>query len=410
MAMLTNDEITAKALDRLECELGPAAHTTRKYEGLFGPQPNKSNTGATYRIRKPPLYTVNEGWAASYQSVDDDSVDLTINKPRSVDVEITDEEMHLNLTNFDDQVLGPAMSALAHKVNLEVMNLYDGVWNYVGTPGVATTAAIDYLTAGAIMDDNCAPRDGSRAIFLPPHAVAGTVDAIKALQNPMQKRDASWRKGLMGKDELGFDWHMTQVVKNHISGSNAGEGLYNGASQTGASLDADDFTASSTRIFRKGDILDMTGYRSVNPVTKEQITNYLRRVVLTSDVNSDASGVAADMPTSPSLVASGKSQNVTGTQADDSAILLFNSATAYVSTTFSQGMAWPKAAIALAFVELKVPEGMDVGATKTDRDLGLSVRFTKRWDQDTSSWKCRFQIFFGVALLRPEWCVRIFQI
>ena len=37
MAMLTNDEITAKALDRLECELGPAAHTTRKYEGLFGP-------------------------------------------------------------------------------------------------------------------------------------------------------------------------------------------------------------------------------------------------------------------------------------------------------------------------------------------------------------------------------------
>ena len=78
-------------------------------------------------------------------------------------------------------------------------------------------------------------------------------------------------------------------------------------------------------------------------------------------------------------------------------------------------MAWPKAAIALAFCELKVPDGMDEsgtkqGATKTDKDLGISVRFTKRWDMDSSTWKCRFQIFFGLAMLRPEWCVRIFHV
>ena len=64
--------------------------------------------------------------------------------------------------------------------------------------------------------------------------------------------------------------------------------------------------------------------------------------------------------------------------------------------------------MALAFCDLKVPEGMDQAATKTDKELGLSVRFSRRWDQDSSKWKCRFQIFFGLALLRPEWVVRFF--
>jgi hypothetical protein len=405
MAMLTNDEITAEALDLLECELGPAAHTTRKYEGLFGPQPGQSNKGATYRIRKPPLYEVNSSWTANYQSVDDDYVDLTIDKPRSIDVEITDEEMHLSMTNFNDQVLKPAMSRLAHQVNVDVMNLYKKTWHYAGVPETATSTTSDYLQVGVLMDNNCAPRE-DRAIFLPPRTMAAAVEAMKSLQNDQKKISEQFRKGLVAKDVLGFDWHMTQVVKNHLSGANTGAGLVDGAGQSGASLLADSFTAASAA-FLEGDILDLTGYYEVNPVTKERIVGYSRRVVVTSDVVSDATGDETTIPIAPSLVLSGKTQNTTGTLADAEALLLFGHGSNYVSKTFPQGMAWPKPAIALAFCELKVPGGMDAGATKTDKELGISVRFTRRWDQDSSSWKARFQIFYGLAALRPEWMVRI---
>jgi hypothetical protein len=408
MPMLTNSEITANGLDMLECELGPAAHTERKFEGLFGNEPGKSNKGDSYQIRKPPLAEVNEAWPADYKSVDDgDPVTLTMDKPKSVDWVITDKEMHLDLTNFEYQVTQPAMSALAHKWNREVMALYKKTWNYVGVPETVTSASADFLQAGVVMDNNCAPRDGSRAMFLGSRGMAAAVEAFKALQNDAAKVASQYRKGMVGKDVFGFDWHMTQIVLNHLSGANTGGGLVDGADQLGATLAVDDLTALAAA-YKEGDIFDLTGYRDVNPVTKDAILGYARRVVVTSDVNADATGDATIVAIAPTLVAVGGKQNVTGSIADAEAILLFGHASNYVSKTFPQGMAWPKAAIALGFVELKTPQGLDAGATKTDSKRGISMRFTRRWDQDESAWKVRYQTFGGLVPTRPEWIVRIF--
>lgn len=406
MPMLTNSEITANALDQLECELGPAAHTDRKYEGLFGNEPGKSNKGDTYQIRKPPLADVNEAWTADYQSVDDDSVPMTMDKPKSVDWEIPDKQFHLDLTNFEDQVNNPAMVALSHKWNLEVMRMYKKAWHYVGVPETATSASADYLQVGVLMDNNCAPRDGSRAIFLNPRTMAAAVEANKALQNPATPLGDAFRKGLYRKDILGFDWHLTQIVANHLSGANTGAGLIDGAGQTGSSLLIDSLTASSDA-FKEGDILDLTGYRDLIPQIYETVLGYARRVVVTADVISDATGDETTVPIAPTLIAAGKGRNVTGTLADAEAVLLFGHGSNYVSKTFPQCLAWPKKAIALGFVELKVPGGFDQASTKTDAKRGISLRFTRRWDQDASAWKARYQTFGGLCAPRPEWIVRI---
>lgn len=406
MAYLTNSEITANGLDQLECELGPAAHTDRSRDGLFGNEPGRSNKGDTYQIRKPTLADVNEAWAADYQAVDDDSVSLTMDKPKSVDWLITDKEMELDLTNFEEQVNQPAMSALAHKWNIEVMRMKRKTWNYVGVPETVTATSADYLQVGTIMDNNCAPRDGSRAIFLGPRAMAAAVEAFKSLQQDASKVAAQYRKGLVAKDVFGFDWNMTQVVLNHLSGANTGGLKIDGADQTGSSLLMDDGTASSAG-WKEGDILDLTGYYDVNPVTKERILGYSRRVVVTADVTIDATGDETTVPIAPTLYATGKKQNVTGTLADAENVLLFNHASNYASKTWPEGMAWPKKAIVLAFVELKTPKGVDTGATKTDAKRGISLRFTKTWDQDLSAWKARYQTFGGLCVTRPEWLVRI---
>lgn len=406
MAMLTNDEITANGLDLLECDLGPANHVDRRWESLFGNEPGSSNKGDTYQIRKPPLYDVNEAWEADYQTIDDDSVPLVMDKPVSVDIQITDKEMHLDLTNFEYQINKPAMSRLAHKWAQIVVGVYKKTWNYVGAPGTVTSALADYINVGIILDENCAPRDGSRAIFLGPNAMGSTMVVLSSLHNDQNKIASQFRTGLVKADTLGFDWHMSQIMPTHVTGANTGGGLVDGADQVGNDLLTDDFTASSAA-FKEGDIIDLTGYYDTNPVTKDRVNGRARRIVLTSDVTSDATGDDTHLPFAPYLYASGKRQNVTGTLADAEALLLFGHASNYVNKTFQTGLAWVKSALALGMVELKTPGGLDTGATKTDEELRISMRFSKRWDQDKSKWFLRYQTFGGVALLRPEWMVRI---
>jgi hypothetical protein len=406
MAYLTNDEITANALERLEAFFGPAAHTDRSRDGLFGREPGKSNKGDTYRLRKPVLAEVNEQWAADYKEGDDDYVDLTMDKPKSVDRLIPDKDFHLDMSNFEDQHNQPAASALAHKWNLEVMRMYVHAWNYVGAPETVTSSMADFLQVTTLLDNNCAPI-GDRSVFLNPRTMAAAVNANAALQHASGPLTEGFREGMYRKDVLGLDWHKTQLVANHTSGAHTGAGLIDGADQTGASLLIDSLTASSAA-YKRGDILDLTGYRDVIFPTKEGVYGYARRVVVTSDVISDATGDETTVPIGPTLYAAGSwRQNVTGSIADAEAVLLFGHATNYASKTWPQCLAWSKKAIVLGFVELKSPGGMDESKHKTDSKRGITLRYTRRWDQDDSAWKVRYQTFGGLCAARPEWIVRI---
>ena len=64
-------------------------------------------------------------------------------------------------------------------------------------------------------------------------------------------------------------------------------------------------------------------------------------------------------------------------------------------------------AIALAFAELQKPQGVDMASVKTDPDSGISMRFVRYYDGDNDKFKCRFDLLFGLAVLRPDWIVRI---
>ena len=408
--MLTNDEITFESLDILESELGAANHTTRKYEGIFGPaKDGHSASGESIRIRKPPLYDVIDGpdVTGQFQAVEDDYVTMTIDKFKSVPIVITEAEMALKMNDFSDQVIRPAMSILAHKVESEIFAMYKKVWQYVGVPEVVTATQLEILQAGAILDDSLCPRDGNRAIFLNPETMAQQVNARRTLFHAKSPQEHQQRKGLIAKDIDGFDFHLSQMVRSHTSGANTGGMLIDGANQTGASLLLDDGTAGAAG-FKEGDILGLTGYKNVNFNSKDQI-NRIRNIVVTSDVTIDATGNETTAPISPTLVASGKKQNVSGTLADAEAVLLFGHASSYASKTFAQNMAWHKNAIALAFARLVSPDGQGAKASvKTDEKLGISVRFSRWWDGDLGVWKARFDIYFGLAMLRPEWCIRIF--
>ena len=403
-AFLTDDMITLEALDVFQNSLAAANHTDRKFEALFGQSNGTSNNGASIRIRKPNQYTVRTGAVYSAQDVTDEYTTLTIDQQIGVDTFVTSADMALSLSSFSNQIIKPQVTLLANYVDAYVLQTsYAQVANAVGTPGTIPSALSTYLDAGAKLDQYACPRDGQRAIVFGPQMQSNIVDGLKGLFNSTKKVGAQFDSGTMGT-AVGFDWQMDQNVYAHTVGPLGGTPLVNGASQTGSSLITDGWTAAAAARLKKGDVFTIGGTTpvyAVNPVSKNS-TGVLQQFVVTADVSSDGTGNAT-IAIYPPLTATGAQKTISNAPADNAPLTIVGAA----STVTAQGMAWHTSAIALAFAELQKPDGVDMASTKTDKTLGLSMRFVRWYDGDNDRFKARFDILFGLKVVRPEWAVRI---
>jgi len=398
---LSDDMITLEALDVFSNSLAAAQHCDRKFEGLFGQSNGTSNNGATVRIRKPNQYSVRTGATYSAQDVVDEYTTLSIDQQIGVDTFVTSADMALSLSSFSNQIIKPQIALLANYVDAYILqNSYTQVANLVGTPGTIPTALSTYLDAGAKLDQFACPRDGQRAIVFGPQMQSNVVDALKGLFNNSKKIGGQFDSGEMGS-AVGFDWQMDQNIYTHTVGAQGGTPLVNGPSQTGASLITDAWTAAVAVRLKQGDVFTIAGVYSVNPVSKNS-TGVLAQFVVTANASSDVAGNCT-ISIYPSLTATGNQKTISAAPADNAAITVVGAA----NTLSAQGMAWHKSAIALAFAELQKPDGVDMSSTKTDKQIGVSMRFVRWYDGDNDRFKARFDVLFGMKVVRPEWATRI---
>jgi hypothetical protein len=398
--MLKDSIITLAALDILESEMVIAKNTERKYELLFGQKDGRSNVGGTIKIRKPPRYAVRSGAAFSASDIGDESVDFSIGTQIGIDTELTSVEMAQDLSSFTDQVLKPQISRLAHAIDVAVATAaYQAATNFVGVPGTTPTDIDTYLEAGAVLDRELAPRDGQRIAAIGPTQQQKLVKAASGLFQNDSKISKQYDSGEMGS-ALGLRFNMSQNVQTHTVGTLAAGALVNGAGQTGATVNVDGAGATT---WNKGDKVQFAGCYAVHPITKANL-GVLR--VFTVTAQTAAVAGAAALPISPSIVTSGVTQNCTASPTDNGAVTVFGHATNYSALVAAQGLVWHKSAIALGFQELPMPRGAE-GSTKTDKKLGISLRLVRQYDIDTDKHKCRFDVFYGTSLVRPEWVVPV---
>jgi hypothetical protein len=105
---------------------------------------------------------------------------------------------------FSDRVLKPAVAAIANKIDRDGLAMATlQTANIVGTAGTPPTGLITYLTAGAYLDSEGAPRDGRRSCIVEPFTSATIVDSLKGLFVPQEAIGEQYRKGLMGRDSGG---------------------------------------------------------------------------------------------------------------------------------------------------------------------------------------------------------------
>lgn len=339
--------------------------------------------GSTVDIPIPSAITATQVTAANH-SPDGDypisptSVAVALDQWWEAPFYLTDQDIVNAMNGVVPMQASEAIKALANNVDQYLLNLYKGVYNFVGTPGVTPFAAdtTDVTGCRVKLNTTLAPL-GDRRMVIDPNAEGNALN-LRAFQDFSFSGDAS---AIINGDinrKLGFDWFMDQNVQRHTAGT-----ITTGLATTGTSNDLGSktlhaITAASTGAcdLKAGDILTLAGYNQT--------------FVVTAAVAQAVANTTVDIAIEPGLpaeIASGTAISVKGNH--------------------TVNMAFHRDAFAFASRPLvDTVEGMGNLIMATgDPISGLSLRLEVSREHKRTRFS--FDILYGAALVRRELACRL---
>ena len=412
--LLTISKITNEALMVLENELTFTSECDRNYDDQFSVVGGK--IGNTVNVRRPGRFIGTTGPALNVEDFNETSVPVTLSTQFHVDTQFTTQDLALSLDMFSDRVLKPAVAAIANKIDRDGLGMATlQTANIVGVAGTPPTGLITYLTAGAYLDSEGAPRDGRRACIVEPFTSATIVDSLKGLFVPQEAIGEQYRKGLMGRDSAGMNWKMDQNVVSQVFGNNSTTTVTASVATTTAtgfltsgwaSSSTITLTAANTGnlVLNAGDTFTIAGVYAVNPQNRQAYgSNKLRNFVVKSGVTI-ASGSSVSVTVSPAVITAGQFQNVSIPSLSSSAAVTQFNSTGAVSP---QNIIMHRNAFTLAVADLELPEGVHFAGRASDKEIGLSMRIVRQYTINNDSIPTRLDVLYGWAPLYPELACRV---
>lgn len=380
--ILTATAVTREALRVLHQKLNFVGTITRDYDESFARQGAK--VGDTLKIRLPNQYTVRSTATLAAQDTTETSVDLKVATQKGVDLNFTSVDLTMNLDDFSERILEPAMSVLAANIEADAMTMYKDVWSQVGG---ATNFAKVMLARKALVD-NLAPLN-ARTCNLNTQDNVDLVGELKGLFNDKTTISKQNREGFMGRT-AGFDFMENTLWPAHVRGPTTGAVVVNGAGQSGGTLTVSGGTGAPTA----GDVITIAGVFRVHPETKQATATLQQFVVGTG-------ATATSYPISPAIVTTGAGQNVSVSPANGAAVTLAGAA----NTPYGLSMAYQKGAFAFATADLVMPRGVDFASREVFD--GISMRIVRQYDINTDKFPCRLDVLYGFKTVRPQLACRL---
>lgn len=356
---------------------------------------NGYKKGQSVDIGVPPVPMTFDGatfaGGGSAPDVSEDKVRLTLDTQKHVPLTFTAKEKLLNITEFKDRFLRPAMQSLLSTVSADLLTrMKNQTPNVVGTWGTIPNSRTTYGQARASLQRFLAPTD-MRSVQFSSDANLGLVDANAALFNKASEVSSEFAEGAVGSF-AGFEFFENQSMPVHGNGAGTGY-VVNGANQTGNVL----AVGTGTGALTKGTIITIAGVNAVHPITGLDI-GVLRQFVVTADYAGGAGNVSiypAIVPHSTTVVGT-----VTASPANSAAITVFGTA----SQSKRQNLAYQKNAFTAAFAPLPVLASCE-GYTATMQ--GVSIRVMTFGDGKSDTESTRIDVLYGEAATRPDHAVRI---
>ncbi|WP_445524796.1 P22 phage major capsid protein family protein [Streptomyces cyslabdanicus] len=211
--LLTPEVIAQQALATLyeTTVMAPLVH--RDYEPEFA-----RKQGDAITIRKPAVFEAkeyNRAAGITVQDAQESGIPMSLNHFADVSFAVTAEDLTLKIEDFDEQLLGPAMEAIAQKIDKDLLALRDDIVQEVGVVGGDNIKPWDdprvLIDAGRVLNQRSVPLTERRAAVGPLTYANWSMDE---LLTDTDKRGST--EGLLeasiGKRLFQFDGYMTQHV------------------------------------------------------------------------------------------------------------------------------------------------------------------------------------------------------
>jgi len=406
-SILTPTMITRKALDVLHQKLNFVGNVNTQYDDSFAQDGAK--IGTSLNIRMPSKYTVRTGATLSAQDHTERSTPLTVNSQYGVDVSFTTKELTMELDDFSDRIVEPAMAQLAAKIEGDAFSAaYKLVSNYTNASTNGLLTYKRFQQGGANITNELGPMS-NRCACLSPDSQVEFNDAVKGLFQASENIRRQYREGMMGRT-AGFDVYENTLVPSHTTGTLAGSPVTNGtalgtatttqntwSSQTALSIDG----ATSGTTILAGDIITLDGVYDVHPETKTT-RGKLKTFVNQTAVTLTTAATAYTVTVKPALIyGSGNAyQNCALSGVTDTDGLTATLIGA-VGSGFGQDLQFHRDAFVFATADLEDVTKYGAWGSRAQKD-GISMRLAKQWSVSTDIVSTRFDILWGFAGLYPE--------
>ena len=412
--LLTIDMITREAL-RLAHEKATFIGTiNRQFDDSFGNAGGK--IGDTLRIRIPSQYSRRQG--SRVMDVQDSvqvSTALTVATQDGVDMRFNSRELALDLDEFSQIHLEPAMATLVSNIDADVLSgCTKSTFNWATNlspllqTNVTTMSAVSSLTAPGNartrLNQNLAPK-GDRRLQVDSGTMASIVTGVAAYFNPSGAISEQYREGLVARTAMA-DYYENERVFNMATVSSVLVTSWRITSFI-TTLGTNTVGVSTTQAVPVGAVFTMMAAPSsttifdCHPETKAQLPNAKQFTVVST------ANATSTLTIAPAIYISGPRQNVfsvfTATSLAMSSFQLNFAGT--TSATFPTGLMYHKDAYTFATADLPLMAASEKCVRRTYD--GISLRVWQDSDIRNDELLTRIDILYGFAAIRPEWGCRI---
>jgi hypothetical protein len=433
--LLTISDITNEGMMILENELVIADKVNREYDARFGIDGAK--VGYTVNVRKPARFKGTMGPALNVEDFVESSVPVTLTNQFHVDTQFTTSDLMLSMDMFSKRVLAPKIKAIANRVDYDLsLAMSNAFFNVTGTPGTLPTTVDPFLQAGAWLNSEGARMGDERYMVLDQWTQSKMAGALTGLFNPQVTIGEQYKKGLLGKATLGFDFYTDQNIASHTFGALGGTPQYDSSQTSSALLTtgwADKGTlgtkgwSNTTAVVKVGDVFSIANVLAVNPQNRNIVGGgKARYFVVTIPTGNPANGTYAanldpvsgqdvggtytsdgsgklQLTVAMACISAGQFQNVNAAPVNSAALTFLAGANA----VGPQNLAFERDAFCLVTADLPLPRGVDTAARASDEDVGLSIRIVTQYTIGNDALPSRADVLYGLAPLYRELGCRV---
>lgn len=411
--VFVNPSIVAKeALRQLKnnCVMGNLVY--RGYEEEFTTLSRGWKVGSSITVKAPVYFRTHAARDITAAKVDllERSTTFTVGTWCGVAFDLTAEEMTFSIDKFTKRFITPAMQAIANKIDVTLLGLYNQIPCQVGTPGTTPDDLMTYLQAHARLSDMATPLDNRHCVINPTTKIY-LANHLKGLFH--QEMVGTAVQKAMLPPIAGFQMYESQNVQTHTPGTWAAATIYvddaAGASENDTTVTVDNGAGDWVTTATAGDIFTIAGVNACNPISGVD-TGYLRQFVVTTaatDAGTE-SALACTPGTSPyNIRSSGATsqylpyQTVVTLPADDAAITVAGTS----AVAYPVNLAFHGDALGLCMVPIELPASITWKAVESYDGYTISV--VRYFNGDTLTETIRFDALFGVKALNPFMACRI---